>query len=1130
MATTTRIVIQQAVNLDKNNLIAGKYPRFVVNLGTSITGVTINDLTNAIQETADNVAAAAASAAAAKASQDAAKISENNALASQNAAKASQTAAKTSETNSKTSETNAKTSENAAKTAQTGAELAKTNAETAERNAAESARLAKISETNAANSASAAAISATNSFNSATQSATSATNSKNSADAAAASATAAANSATKAAASEDEAADHVVDAAAEANRAKSEADRAKSVVDAALDAEDIAGFYKSYKTKAEADADVANRVVDEVVQVWNQTAAQYGWYKVISTNGAKSLQLIETENKLVSVNNIKADTNGNVQVTIPGGNPSLWLGEVTLFPYRNTDTVGYSGILLADGRLLNRADYPDLWSSISAGLIPSVSETEWQAGQNQFYSTGDGTTTFRLPNMLQGQALRSATAGETGTGAIKAQIPYITTVNGKAPADATGAITLAWADIGGILPVSKGGTGASTVDGALNNLEAFKFQRTALGNINLNTMDGTKAGVYIQNYDNNASLENNYPKRASGTLVVLPNAANAFSSCSQLYYPYNTDDVYVRKGVGEATNGSVTWGSWKRFMLEGDYGFGGLSPNNSWDSVRVNSFNSQSNGAYHPGTVGFGTTFMHHSDSNYGVQIMGRLNYPMAHRAMNSGTWGDWNYLLSTAKYDSPNEFFNYGARISGGIAITENFSNKTIPEVGVDGFPVNCTAFCYPEGTNAPPTHGVLLGYSGLNQNYRVQNVTYYNGQQDIAYRTYNGDAKAWNEWRRIVTLKGNGSSSTVEELGTKTGFISSASAASHLPSNGGGFQTTYNENRIFQFWINNLGEGYTRFLQDKAANDSTTAWNRIMYWDAAHPRFQGNLTVQNNSNGIIIRGTTTENNQALFLQAVNDAGARQWYIGKGSAAAGSIFYNDLTGTFLELPDSGDVRFRTKDYNQVIYSDCARSVIRRANNNQFTIENQSTAAQNGTMLLWGSASRPSVMEFKLDNGYLFYAQQNTDSSRTLQVAGSVIASNIAASSDRDLKTNLEVVTNAMEKLQKINGYTYRWIDSEMPDAGLIAQEVMEVLPEVISFANKYTETGEVDENGSAVYNEDRYYALNYNGMFSLVVEAAKELDNRLAAKEQEVTELKARMNQLENLVAQLLEKVGDSN
>lgn len=480
MATTTRIVIQQAVNLDKNSLTAGKYPRFVVSLGSSITGVTINDLTNAIQETADNAAAAAASATAAKASQDAAKISENNALASQNAAKASETAAKTSETNAKTSETNAKNSETAAKTAQTAAELAETNAETAERNAAESARLAKISETNAANSASAAAISATNSFNSATQSATSATNSKNSADAAAASAAAADASATAAATSEDEAADHVVGAAAEADRAKSEADRAKSVVDAALDAEDIAGFYKSYKTKAEADADVVNRVVDEVVQVWNQTAAQYGWYKVIETDGVKSLQLVETENKLISVNNIKADTNGNVQVTIPGGNPSLWLGEVTLFPYRNTDTVGYSGILLADGRLLNRADYPDLWASISAGLIPSVSETEWQAGQNQFYSTGNGTTTFRLPNMLQGQALRSATAGETGTGAIKAQIPYITTVNGKAPDD-TGAVELPY---------------VATVNG---NIIPDENGNLSLGNVvTKNVWDGTSGEVLLR--------------------------------------------------------------------------------------------------------------------------------------------------------------------------------------------------------------------------------------------------------------------------------------------------------------------------------------------------------------------------------------------------------------------------------------------------------------------------------------------------------------------------------------------------------------------------------------------------------------------------------------------------------
>lgn len=1125
----TKIILQQMVAMDQTSITASRYPRYTVVLGNSISSITAGELTASVD-------AAAASAAAAKVSEQNAKKSETNAKASENVTKEIESnvssALQQATAQADRAKTEADKSSNSAaraNTAQSNAEVAAQNAERSRLLAEQAKKDAEAAKTAAATSEQNAAASAAESTNQATAAAGSATEAGEYAAAAKASEVAAKKSETNAAGSATTAGDKATNATAEANRAKAEADRAAQIVDSKLDKEDISTFIKAYKTVEAATADLPNRVLGEKILVWSKTASKYGWYTVAGTAEAPVLQLESEESKLLSVNNVQPDENGNVQVTLPGGNPSLWLGEVTWFPYDKDNGIGYSGVLPADGREVLRVDYPDTWEAIEAGLIPSVSEAEWQAGAKLYFSKGNGTTTFRLPDMMQGQAFRAADKNETDAGKVKDQIPYIATINKKAPGD-DGSVTLGWADIDGNLPVNKGGTGSNTVDGALKNLDAFKFQRTALGNVNLNTIDGSKAGVYVQNSNTNASLANNYPKAAAGALVVLQNAANATSGCSQLYYPYNTDDVYVRRGLGVAADGSVTWGAWKRFLLEGDYGFGGLSPNTSWDSMRVNSFNSQNNGAYQPATIGFGATFMHHSDNRFGMQTMGRLNYPMAYRAMDNGTWGTWNYLLSTAKYDSPNEFFNYGARISGGIAVTENFSNKTLPEVGVDGFPVNCTAFCYPDGTNAPPVHGVLLGYSGLNQNYRVQNVTYYNQQQDVVYRTYNGDIKAWNEWRRMVTIKGNGASMTVEELGAKTGFISSAAALPYLPTNGGGFQTTYNENRIFQFWINNAGEGYTRFLQDKAVNDSTTAWNRIMYWDAAHPRFQGNLTVQNNSNGIIIRGTTTANDQALYLQAVNDAGARQWYIGKGSASAGSIFYNDLTGTFLDLSENGDVRFRTKNYNQAIYSDCARSVVRRSNNRLYTIENQSTAAQNGTMLLWGNTSRPSVMEFKLDNGYLFYAQQNTDSSRTLQVNGTVVASNITASSDRDLKTDLEVVTNAMEKLQKINGYTYRWIDSDMPDAGLIAQEVMEVLPEVVSSANKYTETGEVDENGNSVYDEQRYYALNYNGMFSLVVEAAKELDKRLAAKEQEVTELKTRMDQLEKLVVQLSEKVGGSN
>lgn len=60
-----------------------------------------------------------------------------------------------------------------------------------------------------------------------------------------------------------------------------------------------------------------------------------------------------------------------------------------------------SGHLAADGQLLNRADYPDLWNAISTGMLVSVSDTAWLADADgrAKYSTGNGSTTFRMPDL-----------------------------------------------------------------------------------------------------------------------------------------------------------------------------------------------------------------------------------------------------------------------------------------------------------------------------------------------------------------------------------------------------------------------------------------------------------------------------------------------------------------------------------------------------------------------------------------------------------------------------------------------------------------------------------------------------------------------------------------------------------
>ena len=104
-----------------------------------------------------------------------------------------------------------------------------------------------------------------------------------------------------------------------------------------------------------------------------------------------------------------------------------------------------------------------------------------------------------------------------------------------------------------------------------------------------------------------------------------------------------------------------------------------------------------------------------------------------------------------------------------------------------------------------------------------------------------------------------------------------------------------------------------------------------------------------------------------------------------------------------------------------------------------------------------------------------------------LTVTGSITASgNIIAYSDRRLKSDIHRIENALDKLTSIGGYTYMM--NGVTNTGLIAQEVLEILPEAVS--------------GS----EDTQYALAYGNLMGIVVEAIKEL-------KQDVEKIKNKIN-----------------
>lgn len=120
----------------------------------------------------------------------------------------------------------------------------------------------------------------------------------------------------------------------------------------------------------------------------------------------------------------------------------------------------------------------------------------------------------------------------------------------------------------------------------------------------------------------------------------------------------------------------------------------------------------------------------------------------------------------------------------------------------------------------------------------------------------------------------------------------------------------------------------------------------------------------------------------------------------------------------------------------------------------------------------------------------------------TLHVVGTIYTSgDIIAFSDERAKSNLEVIAEPLSKVRQLTGYTYDMAESCVDSTkltskytGLIAQQVMQVLPEVV---HKDT---------------DGKLSIAYGNIMGLVVEAIKEVDNKY---KEEIQTLKNQMAQV---------------
>jgi hypothetical protein len=105
---------------------------------------------------------------------------------------------------------------------------------------------------------------------------------------------------------------------------------------------------------------------------------------------------------------------------------------------------------------------------------------------------------------------------------------------------------------------------------------------------------------------------------------------------------------------------------------------------------------------------------------------------------------------------------------------------------------------------------------------------------------------------------------------------------------------------------------------------------------------------------------------------------------------------------------------------------------------------------------------------------------------------------NVFAYSDRRKKRDIVTIDNALDKVLNLRGVYYYRIDPgtdsdiDRRDLGVIAQEVQEVVPEAVKYAD------DVDE-----------YSVNYGNMAGLFIEAIKDLKKEIDLLKDELNTLK---------------------
>jgi hypothetical protein len=137
------------------------------------------------------------------------------------------------------------------------------------------------------------------------------------------------------------------------------------------------------------------------------------------------------------------------------------------------------------------------------------------------------------------------------------------------------------------------------------------------------------------------------------------------------------------------------------------------------------------------------------------------------------------------------------------------------------------------------------------------------------------------------------------------------------------------------------------------------------------------------------------------------------------------------------------------------------------------------TAVTAGTGMSGGGTSGSVTLNCTIDSPGEVGLGNLSSSGNAL--AGSFTATgDITAFSDARVKENIETIPNALDKVLSLRGVTYNKISESKSSMGVVAQELLEVIPEVVH------------------ENEDGMYSVAYGNIVAVLIEAMKEQQEQI--------------------------------